>query len=93
MRIDDRGGEVDIEIVEEAASEQRTLRPAKEFRRRIVILAISMPCVDGIQVTELLRGIVPEIRMLGLAVWSARKVPNFGLSYWPERGFRNWMVG
>ncbi len=58
--------EPDFAVVAEAADGEETVRLAQALRPDIVVLDISMPGLNGIQVGEILRQTVPETRIVVL---------------------------
>jgi len=56
--------EPDFVVVAEAADGEETVRLAQALRPDIVVLDISMPGLNGIQVGEILRRTVPETRIV-----------------------------
>ena len=45
-------GEPDVEVVGEATNGQETLRQAADLRPDIILLDVSMPDIDGVEVTR-----------------------------------------
>ena len=60
--------EPDFEVVGEAADGQTAVRLAEELRPDVALLDLSMPGLDGIQVTRQLKQTLPDTRMLILTV-------------------------
>jgi two-component system response regulator NreC len=60
--------EPDLEVVGEAASGRETLRLADKLRPDVILLDISMPDPDGIEVTRQLKKMLPGTRVLILTV-------------------------
>jgi DNA-binding NarL/FixJ family response regulator len=60
--------ESDLEVVGEAANGHDTLRLAGELRPDVILLDISMPDPDGIEVIRQLKEELPDTRMLILTV-------------------------
>jgi two-component system response regulator NreC len=60
--------EPDLEVVGEAANGHEILRLASELHPDIVLLDISMPAPDGIEVTRRLKETLPDVRVLILTV-------------------------
>jgi two-component system, NarL family, response regulator NreC len=56
------------EVVAEAADGYQALRLAEEFRPDVILLDISMPGMDGIEVTRALKPRIPETQILILTV-------------------------
>jgi two-component system response regulator NreC len=64
--------EPDLEVVGEAASGEETLRLASELQPDVVLLDISMPDPDGIEVTRQLKEMLPDVHVLILTVHQDR---------------------
>ena len=60
--------ESDFEIIGEAADGEETIRRASELRPDILLLDITMPKGNGIEVATRLRETHPEIRILALTI-------------------------
>ena len=60
--------EPDLEVVDEAADGEETLRLASELSPEVVLLDISMPGASGIEITRRLKQALPETRVLILTV-------------------------
>jgi two-component system response regulator NreC len=60
--------EPDLEVVGEATSGQEALRLAGELRPDMVLLDISMPDPDGLEVTRRLKELLPDVLVLILTV-------------------------
>lgn len=60
------GGERDIEITGEAADGREALRLARSLQPDVVLMDVSMPHLDGLQATRLLREACPSVRVLAL---------------------------
>ncbi len=75
----------DFVVVAEAADGEETVRLAQALRPDIVVLDISMPGLNGIQVGEILRETVPESRIVVLTGYDdneqyARALLRLGVS-------------
>lgn len=62
----------DMEIVGEAENGQTTYEKAKELMPDVVLMDISMPGLNGVQATELLRRDCPGIKILVLTAYKDR---------------------
>jgi two-component system response regulator NreC len=60
--------ETDLEVVGEADNGQETLKLASELQPEVVLLDISLPDLDGIEVTRRLKELLPEVRVLIITV-------------------------
>jgi len=67
-------GEPDVEVVGEATNGQETLRQAADLRPDIILLDVSMPDIDGVEVTRRLRESLPHTRVLILTVHEDREL-------------------
>ena len=57
-----------IRLVGEAADGDQALRKARELKPHVVLMDISMPGMNGLAVTEVLRKEAPEVRVLVISV-------------------------
>jgi two-component system nitrate/nitrite response regulator NarL len=57
-----------MRIVGEAADGDEALRKARELLPDVVLMDISMPCMNGLAVTDVLRKELPQIKVLILSV-------------------------
>ena len=64
----------DMRIVGEAADGDEALRKARELAPDVVLMDISMPGMNGLAVTEVLRKEAPEIKVLILSVHNNKDV-------------------
>jgi two-component system invasion response regulator UvrY len=58
----------DIQIVGEAADGQEAIQKVREAAPHVILLDISMPGMDGLDVTKQLKAIDPEVRILILTM-------------------------
>lgn len=65
-------GDSGLEVVGQAADGRTALRLACELKPDIAILDISMPGLNGVKVTELLRAACPDCKILALTVHEDR---------------------
>lgn len=61
-------GEAGLELVGEASSGEEALHLAESLRPDILVLDLSMPVMDGIQVTRQVKAVLPNVRILILTV-------------------------
>lgn len=61
-------GEAGLELVGEASSGEEALQLAESLHPDILVLDLSMPVLDGIQVTKKIKEILPGVRVLILTV-------------------------
>ena len=66
-------GEADLEVAGEAADGEEALRLTEELRPDIVVLDISMPGLNGVQVAEVLRRDLPDIRIVILTGYDSEQ--------------------
>jgi DNA-binding NarL/FixJ family response regulator len=59
--------QADMEVVGEAGDGRTAIRLAEELRPDIVVMDISMPDMNGLQATEKLKQLQPEIKILTLS--------------------------
>src|SRR6202012_4221411 len=57
-----------LEVVGQAADGEEAVRLARELRPQIMIVDVSMPKYNGIQVTTLITKELPETRVIGLSM-------------------------
>jgi two-component system, NarL family, response regulator NreC len=60
------GTQADMEVVGEAGDGRTAIRLAEELRPDIIVMDISMPDMNGLQATEKLKRLRPEIKILTL---------------------------
>ena len=60
------GAQPDIETVGEADDGRAALRLAKELRPDVVLMDVSMPGLNGLRATEMLREECPDVRVVAL---------------------------
>jgi len=58
--------EADLEVIAEAADGEETVRLAQELRPDVVLLDISMPVMNGLDVVRILQATQPETRIVVL---------------------------
>jgi two-component system response regulator NreC len=61
-------GEADLELVGEASGGEEALRLVESLQPDVLVLDLSMPDMDGIQVTRSIHSTAPEVRVLILTV-------------------------
>ena len=60
--------EGDMEIVGEASDGEEAIRVARAVQPDVVLMDISMPGMNGIRATEIIRTEMPDIRVIGLSM-------------------------
>ncbi|AJE02936.1 LuxR family transcriptional regulator [Geobacter pickeringii] len=63
----------DMEVVAEADSGQSALRRAREHQPDVILMDISMPDMNGIEVTRRIIASLPDVRVLVLSMHSNRR--------------------
>ena len=63
------GDQPDMEIVGEAADGREAIELARELRPDVVLMDVSMPNVGGIEATRVIRGELPQVRVIGLSMF------------------------
>lgn len=58
----------DMEVVGEAATGKEALRLVHELRPNVVLMDISMPDMTGLEATEVIKRMYPEIKVIALTV-------------------------
>ncbi len=58
----------DMEVVGEAATGEEALRLVHELRPHVVLMDISMPDMTGLEATEVIKRMYPEIKVIALTV-------------------------
>lgn len=66
--------EPDVQVVGEATDGQETLRRATELQPDVILLDISMPGIDGVEVTQQIQETLPDTRVLILTVHENREL-------------------
>jgi PAS domain S-box-containing protein len=67
-------GQPDIQVVGEAANGREALDLARNLRPDAVIMDVSMPEMDGIEATRLIKAELPEIRVIGLSMYEDEQI-------------------
>jgi DNA-binding NarL/FixJ family response regulator len=62
-------GQPDMEVIGEAGDGQEAWQRAKELGPDVVVMDISMPVCNGVQPTERLTALCPEIKVLALTLY------------------------
>lgn len=58
----------DIEVVGEAATGRETVALARQLEPDVVVMDITMPDLDGLEATSLIRAHLPKVEVVGLTV-------------------------
>jgi len=58
----------DLQVVGEAGTGKEALQKARELKPALVVMDLSMPELNGLQATELLRAQQPEVKIVALTV-------------------------
>jgi len=62
-------GQPDIEVVGEAANGRQAIDRARQLHPDVVVMDISMPVMDGVEATRLMKSEFPDIRVIGLSMF------------------------
>lgn len=63
----------EMEIVAEAESGQAAIEMAAQYKPQIIIMDISMPGINGIEATQVIKKINPELKILALSMYMERE--------------------
>ena len=61
-------GHSDIRVVGEAANGREALEMARRLRPDVIVMDVSMPVMDGMEATRLIKAELPGIRIIGLSM-------------------------
>ena len=62
-------GYPNLEVVMEASDGQEAVEIARKLNPDVILMDVSMPKLDGIGATEIIRSELPQIRVIGLSVY------------------------
>lgn len=62
------GSEPDLEVVGEAGDGEQAVRLVQSLQPDIVVMDLSMPRLDGVQATQTIRRLCPNVKILALTV-------------------------
>jgi DNA-binding NarL/FixJ family response regulator len=65
--------EPDMEVVGQASEGHKAVELARELTPNVVVMDISMPDLNGIEATRLIRREAPETKVIGLSMHSAKR--------------------
>jgi PAS domain S-box-containing protein len=72
----------EIEVVGEAANGREAIELARHLRPDVIVMDISMPEIDGIEATRLIKSEFPDMRIIGLSMFedeqSVKNIINAG---------------
>ncbi|MFC2062992.1 response regulator [Chloroflexota bacterium] len=72
--------QADIDVVAEAVDGRTTLKLVKEFLPDVVIMDIAMPDLNGIEATRQITATFPNVKVIGLSMYSDRRFVSGMLS-------------
>jgi PAS domain S-box-containing protein len=61
-------GQPDIQVIGEASNGSEAIDAARQRRPDVIVMDISMPELDGIEATKIIKSEMPEIRIIGLTM-------------------------
>ena len=61
--------EGDLEIVGQVDNGEQAIEQARKLRPDVIVMDISMPVMDGIEATRIIKGESPGIRIVGLSMY------------------------
>ncbi len=67
-------GQPQIAVAGEAANGRKALELARQLRPDLIVMDISMPEMDGIEATRLIKAEMPEIRVIGLSMYEDEQI-------------------
>ena len=65
--------EADIAVVGEAENGRAALKLVREAKPDVVVMDVSMPDLNGIEATRQIKGLAPNVRVIGLSAHSDRR--------------------
>ncbi|KJS33561.1 MAG: hypothetical protein VR64_02075 [Desulfatitalea sp. BRH_c12] len=61
--------ETDIEVIGHATSGREAIELARKLKPNVILMDVSMPDINGIEATAVIRNEIPEIRIIGLSMY------------------------
>lgn len=69
-------GQPDIQVVGEAANGREALEQVRQLRPDVVVMDISMPGMDGVEVTRRIKAELPEVHVIGLSMYDDEQLAS-----------------
>ncbi len=67
-------GQSDLQVVGEAANGREAVEMARSLHPNVIVMDVSMPGMDGIEATRLIKAELPDVRVIGLSMFEEAEV-------------------
>ena len=67
-------GQTNIEVVGEAANGLEAIELARRIKPHVIVMDISMPGMNGVEATRIIKGELPEVRVIGLSMFEDENI-------------------